>query len=119
MKKFKAIIWLMLFIILAWLFSFIEFFLKLIAPFLVLFGSGKIKQYGLNILEGYDNFVSSQTGGDPDESISSRLGKARRKGSGWSYVANKVDLVAELLGDENHIEKSIENDEGKKQITKY
>ena len=115
----KKVIWLSVFILLAWLFTFAEFFLKLISPFLVLFGSGRVKQYGLNVLEGYDNAISAQLGGDPDESLSSRLGKARNRGSGWSYITNNVDLVAELFGDTNHCEKSIERDEGKNQVTNY
>ena len=86
----------------------------------MLFGSGKAQQYGTNVLEGLDNSVSAEIGGDPDESISSRLGKARERKSGWTYIANKVDLVAlELTGDENHCHNSIERDEGRKQLTKH
>lgn len=120
MKKLKALIWLFVFILVGFAFSFIETFLKILAIPCVLFGKDKVKLYGLNVLVGYDNFASACTGGDPDETISSRLGKARNKGSGWAYIAKQVDLVAfEIFGDENHCEKSIEKDEGQQQVTTY
>lgn len=85
-----------------------------------MFTKGKYKQYGVNVWEGVDNSVSADTGGSPDDSLSSRLGKAREKGSGWGYVADKVDLVfGELFGDEGHCQRVIERDRGKKQVTTY
>lgn len=121
MKKIESLFWLLVFISLAVMLGFIELFIKLLAPFLVLFGRGRVSQYGMNILEGYDNFASAQTGGDPDESISSRLGKATLKKSGnLTFIAGKVDLVAlELFGDEDHCVRSIERDEGVKQVTTH
>ena len=119
MKRISGFIWLVIIVLAGIAIAPIEVFLRALSPFLVLFGTGKVKQYGLNVLEGHDNSVSAQFGGDPDESLSSRLGKARLRGSGWSIVADKVDLAAELLGDKNHCNKSIERDEGKKQVTHY
>jgi len=120
LTKLIATCWLALFFILALIWSVIQLPLSIISTGCALFGSGKVKQYGLNCLIGKDNMFSAQTGGDPDETISSRLGKARKRGSGWGKVANKVDLVAkELFNDHNHCNNSIEADEGKDQVTRY
>jgi len=119
-RKLEACLWFVIFFLLGVFASFLSFWIKVIAAFLALFGTGKLKQYGLNVWEGFDNAASAETGGSPDESLSSRLGKAREQGSGWTYIANKVDLVAlEFFGDEDHCQKSIERDRGKKQVTTY
>ena len=119
-KKLEAIMWALCFVFIGLCWASIQLILIIVATLLAFFGKGKYKQYGINCWEGKDNLMSSQTGGSPDESISSRLGKARERGSGWTYLANKVDLVAEeLFNDENHCHKSIERDRGKKQVTTY
>lgn len=85
-----------------------------------LFGSGKFKKWGVNNLHALDNFRSAQLLGDPEETISSRLGKARDKGSKWGAVADAVDLVAlDLFNDPNHCDKAKELSEGSKQLSKY
>lgn len=118
MKKVEAIIWFTVFTIVAFIWGLISNIIMPVAAFCAVLCQGKIKQWGINCFEGLDNYRSAQCGGDPDESISSRLGKARRKGSKLTFIANKVDLVAfELFGDYNHSEKSVENDEGRKQVT--
>lgn len=118
--KLEAIFWLVIGILLALLWAFVSPFLRVLAIPLALWGKGKYRQYGWNVWEGFDNATSAEMGGDPDETLSSRLGKARKRGSGWSSVANKVDLVfGELLGDKGHCDRSIEPDEGKKQVTNY
>ena len=121
MKKIKAIIWLIVFILLGLIEALLSPLIKIVSVFLIIFGSGKYKQYGINVWEGIDNAVSSRLGGDPDESISSRLGKARSKGSkGWSFIADRVDLVFdELFNFPNHCDRTTEHDEGRKQVTKY
>lgn len=121
MKKLQAIFWLILFMLLAMVFEVVSLAIMPVAVVCALFARGGVKQWGINCFEGLDNYRSAQTGGDPDEAISSRLGKARaRQARGWSYIADKVDLVAkELFNDLNHSNKSIEHDEGKKQVTKY
>lgn len=55
--------------------------------------------------------------GDEDETISSAIGKLKRKGGGaipWKYpIAKVVDAGLELI-DRNHSIDAIENDEGEK-----
>jgi hypothetical protein len=120
MNKIKAIFWLCAFATVAILFSLISVVIQPIAIILAIFGSGKYQRYGINCLEGLDNYRSAQSGGDPDESISSRLGKAKLRGSSLTFLADRVDLVAaEIFGDENHSIKSVERDEGKKKVTGY
>lgn len=120
MKKIEAVLWLMFFLTLGCVHAILSPFIKIIAFVLIFTGKGRAKQYGINVWEGYDNSVSSELGGDPDENLSSRLGKARKRGSGWSFITEKVDLVfRELFGDGNHCERVMEKDEGKKQVTTY
>jgi hypothetical protein len=120
LKKIKAVIWLIVFILLGCAYTLISPFIKIVGFVFVFLGKGKYKQYGINVWEGLDNSISSELGGDPDESLSSRLGKARNRGSRWGVVTAKVDLVfGELFGDENHCQRTIEKDEGKKQVTTY
>ena len=76
-------------------------------------------KYGSNILLGIDQFGNVLLGGDPDESISSRLGKLKRRHGGvipWyrpfsgftDFLLNKIQ--------KDHSTKAIENDEGKDAI---
>jgi hypothetical protein len=51
------------------------------------------KQYMANVLLSIDYYGSSVTGGDPHDTISSRLGKAQAAGSSVSWLANMVDDV--------------------------
>ena len=113
MYKTKQIAWLIIFIIISIIGLLIEFIARLIAPFLAI-----KTQYGLNVLKGIDVSISTAIGGDT-ETVSSRLGKARLKGSGWGYVADKVDLVAELFGDYDHCNKAVNKNEGEEQVTRY
>ena len=74
-------------------------------PFQWIFNMGVLGSQWLSVI----------LGGDPDETISSRLGKAQRAGVWW---AEKIacPLVDLLLFEENHCLKSIEDDEGMKEI---
>lgn len=121
MKKLEAFIWLVIFTSITLLWETVSYFIKIVAIFLALFGKGKYRQYGISVWEGHDNAKSAELGGDPDESVSSRLGKGRERGSrNITFIANKVDLVAEeLFGDLDHCKTSIERDEGGKQVTTY
>jgi len=67
-----------------------------------------IKKYILNILIGIDQLGNALLGGDPDETISSRLGKNYR----GSFLEKFVDKI---FGD-GHCEGSLEEDEGKDAI---
>lgn len=69
-------------------------------------------KYLLNLLISLDQLVNTLTGGDPDETISSRAGKATRRNSGpWRLLCRILHIF-----DPAHCEKSIEHDEGKDAI---
>jgi len=67
-------------------------------------------RYFWNILVSIDQLINTLLGGFPDETISSRAAKARRKNKKWGCI------VCWLLDkiDNNHCEKNIELDEGEK-----
>jgi len=73
-------------------------------------------KYMLNILIGLDQFGNSILGGDPDETISSRLGKLKIRHGGsipWYRPLSKiVDWGLDKI-DPNHSIDAIEEDEGK------
>lgn len=68
-----------------------------------------MKKYIWNLLISIDQFFNAVFGGDPDETISSRMGKRARKGDKLGI------MVCRVLNffDKGHCEKSIESDEGK------
>lgn len=69
-----------------------------------------IKRYVRNVAVAVDQLLSALTGGDPDETISSRLGKAQRRGQPFACIACRLlDLIQR-----NHCARSIEDDEGDK-----
>lgn len=77
--------------------------------------------YLLNILIAVDQLINTLAGGDPDETISSRLGKARRGlyGLGWARVTAPlrwlVDAVFRIgFRQASHCDSSIEKDEGRR-----
>lgn len=57
---------------------------------------------------GYDQLGNVAANGDEDETISSRAGKARRKGKRWGCVLCK--LLEKI--DPGHCDRAIEEDEG-------
>ena len=121
-NKLEAIFWAIVFALIIYVFNVLsELVIQPVAALLAKFGRGKWKLYGLNCWEGFDNYKSAQLGGDPDETVSSRLGKGRRSGNKLlTFIADKVDLVAlELGGEISHSTVSIEEDEGVDQVTKY
>jgi hypothetical protein len=68
-----------------------------------------MKRYFWNILISIDQLFNTLLLGDPDETLSSRLGKRARKGEIFAKCMCKLlDIF-----DKNHCEKSIEEDEGK------
>ena len=78
-----------------------------------------ITKYLVNILVSLDQLAAVIfLGGDPDETISSRLGKVKRKNGGsipWKYglgVPRLVDMGLEFI-DPRHSIDAIEDDEGK------
>ena len=67
-----------------------------------------MKQYIINLLISIDQFVNTVFAGNPDETISSRLGKKVRRGNrSWPYYVCKLLSIV----DHRHCEKSIEDDE--------
>lgn len=79
----------------------------------------KISRYFWNILISIDQFVNTLCGGDPDETISSRLGKWALDGENKrgirKVVYQIVNAIVELF-QKNHFQKSIETDRGNKKI---
>jgi hypothetical protein len=79
----------------------------------------KIGRWAMNILLSIDQLGNSLLGGDPDETISSRLGRIKLKWGGkipWSRpVARLTELVLNRI-DKDHCVEAIEQDEGDKGI---
>jgi hypothetical protein len=75
----------------------------------------KIGKYLLNLAISLDQFGNALKGGDPDETISSTLGKLKRANGGripWSHPLDKiVDWGLEKI-DSGHSIDAIEEDEG-------
>ena len=73
-------------------------------------------KYLLNFLISIDQLGNTIVGGDPDETISSRLGKLKKKHGGtipWRRpVAKIIDMGLDKI-DKNHSIDAIEADEGK------
>ncbi|WP_334130154.1 hypothetical protein [Sneathiella sp.] len=66
-------------------------------------------QYFFSLFVSLSQFANTILAGDPDETISSRAGKAKREGRVWGCLLCRfLDLF-----DRKHCEKSIEEDEGK------
>lgn len=63
-----------------------------------------------NTADSIDQSANAALKGDPDESISSRAGKARRRGDTWGCVLCKLlDAIVP-----NHCADAIEEDEGRR-----
>jgi len=69
---------------------------------------GSFVGWGKRLAVGLDQFANVLALGDPDETISSRAEKARRKGKRWGCVlCGLLDLI-----DRGHCARSVELDEG-------
>lgn len=74
----------------------------------------KIKKYLWNNLLAFDRLVNAMLGGDPEETLSSRMGKRVEKGNCplcyWicTHFLHRIDP--------NHCQKSIDRDEGEDEI---
>jgi hypothetical protein len=75
-----------------------------------------LKQYTVNVLIGIDQLANAIFKGDPDETISSRLGKIKRKYGKIPFrrypLRCLIDMMLEKI-DPNHCIDAIEDDEGK------
>jgi hypothetical protein len=72
-----------------------------------------MRAYFWNVLIAIDQFLNAITGGDPDETISSRAGKRRQSHKWACYLCKFLNWL-----DTNHCKKSIELDEGSKALDK-
>lgn len=65
-------------------------------------------RYIMNLLRLLDEALNVLTGGDANETMSSRAGKAQREGKRWGcYLCRFLDLFQR-----NHCERSINPDDG-------
>lgn len=91
--------------------SLLLFLLKLILMLI-----GFLGKYVLNILISLDQFGNSILLGDPDETISSRIGRIKRKWGGtipWRRPISKlVYMILEDI-DPGHCDRAIEDNEGR------
>ena len=78
-------------------------------------------RYFWNILIAIDQLANTLLGGDPDETMSSRMGKMVRswkqkpEHKGRFYIALTLCFLLNII-DKGHCEKSIEDDEGDRDI---
>jgi hypothetical protein len=76
-----------------------------------------VRKYLLRVLLGFDQLLNTFLGGDEDETLSSRLGKLKRRHGGaipwrfWLGLPRLLDQFLEWI-DPNHTFDSIEEDEG-------
>jgi len=70
-------------------------------------------KYIWNILISIDQLANTVLGGDPDETLSSRMGKKRETCKLCYWLCRLLSMV-----DPSHCENSIEKDEGKDAILK-
>ena len=79
-------------------------------------GLNKVKRYILNIILSLDQMGNSILFGDPDETISSRIGRIKVKWGGqiprWRFFTRWTDWVLNRI-DPGHSIDAIEPDEGK------
>lgn len=74
----------------------------------------KTKRWFWNVLIGLDQFFNALFGGDPDETISSRMGKRTREDCPVCYwVCRWLHWL-----DPNHCVKTVEPDEGDRDVIK-
>ncbi|WP_275098073.1 hypothetical protein [Sedimenticola hydrogenitrophicus] len=73
----------------------------------------KPRRYGWNLLIALDQLVNALLAGDPDETLSSRMGRAVRDGRcrGCYWICRALHRL-----DPDHCQKSIEHDEGDDEV---
>lgn len=77
-----------------------------------------MKAYFINLLLALDQLINAITAGDPDESVSSRVGKCRRGDHGrvWQLVAAPLARILDAIFGDGHCLASIESDEGARDL---
>lgn len=74
----------------------------------------KLKTYGWNVLISIDQLFNAVLGGDPDETLSSRMGKRTREDCSVCYwICRGLHLI-----DPNHCADAVERDRGKRNVIK-
>lgn len=70
--------------------------------------------WGRRLLVALDQLGNTLFDGDPDETISSRVGKAALNGKRWALVAEHLinALFLAVTGERDHCRNNIEADEG-------
>jgi hypothetical protein len=68
-----------------------------------------VRSYFKNVLIGLDQLANALLAGDPDETISSRLGKKQSNCKVCFFICRVLHVL-----DPNHCKNSIEKDEGEK-----
>lgn len=78
-----------------------------------------IRAYGFNLFVLLTTTINTVTGGDPGETLSSRLGRGKVSGKPVHTLLSRiVDLAFEaLFSQQDHCIKSIQHDEGKNAIS--
>jgi hypothetical protein len=71
--------------------------------------------YLWNVLIAIDQLFNALTGGDPDETVSSRMGRWSQLG-GWRAIVAKPICWLTSLFDKDHCPEAIEADEGQKDL---
>jgi hypothetical protein len=81
----------------------------------------KFGKYLLNNFIAWDQKWNVRLGGDPDETISSRLGKDEQRPGGIKKHRIFSRVLAKMLNraDKNHCENAIEKDEGKDSLANF
>lgn len=75
-----------------------------------------MRQYIWNVLISLDQTANTLLGGDPDETLSSRMGKAIAEGR--CKLCRPVCWLLHVL-DKNHCQKSIDPQEGADEVIKF
>ncbi len=73
-------------------------------------------RYFWNVLLALDQFLSALTCGDPDETVSSRVGKAAAAGS---WTGRALERCLNAVFGAGHCRDSIEADEGDDKVARY
>jgi len=78
-----------------------------------------LRAYVFNLLVAGDTFLNTVIGGDPGETISSRMGKGKLKGQPvHTFLSRVIDAVFKVLFNESdHCVNAIQHDEGKGAIS--
>lgn len=77
-------------------------------------GELSMRKYLINVLVAIDQLGNAITGGDPDETWSSRFGKYQEKVEVYGWICAFLEIF-----DPGHCEKAIEEDEGDDQVAPY